>query len=108
MITFSSLVLKGFFDENTDFLTSAKIQKIQQPSRRELIFHLRNHSETKKLYINISPVFFHVCFADDENLKKREIETPKTPPMFCMLLRKYIENARIIRADVPNYERILE
>ena len=108
MITFSSYILKNFFDENLDFLTSAKVQKIQQPSRKELILQLRNHSETKKLYINISPNFFHVCFASDENFKKREIEIPKAPPMFCMLLRKYIENAKIVRADVPDYERILE
>ena len=108
MITFCSFILKNFFDENLDFLTAAKIQKIQQPSRKELILQLRNHSETKKLYINISPNFFHICFANDENMKLREVEIPKAPPMFCMLLRKYIENAKIIRADVPDYERILE
>ena len=57
MITFSSLILKNFFDENLDFMTNAKIQKIQQPSRKELILQLRNHTETKKLYVNISPNF---------------------------------------------------
>lgn len=108
MINFSSFILKNFFDETLDFITAAKIQKIQQPSRKELILQLRNHSETKKLYINISPNFFHICFASEENLKLREIEIPKAPPMFCMLLRKYIENAKIIRADIPDYERILE
>ena len=108
MITFSSFLLKNFFDENLDFLTGAKVQKIQQPSRKELLLQLRNHSVTKKLYINISPSFFHLCFASDENLKLREVEIPKAPPMFCMLLRKYIENAKIVRADIPDYERILE
>ena len=47
MITFSSFLLKNFFEENLDFLTNAKVQKIQQPSRKELILQLRNHSETK-------------------------------------------------------------
>lgn len=108
MITFSSFLLKNFYDENLDFLTSAKIQKIQQPSRKELILQLRNHSETKKLYINISPNFYHLCFVSEENLKLREIEIPKAPPMFCMLLRKYIENAKIVRVDIPDYERIFE
>ena len=108
MISFCSFLLKNFYDENLDFLTNAKVQKIQQPSRKELILHLRNHQKTKKLYINISPTFFHVCFASDENLTKREIEIPKAPPMFCMLLRKYIENGKIVRAEVPDYERILE
>ena len=108
MITFSSFLLKNFYDENLDFLTNAKVQKIQQPSRKELILQLRNHQQTKKLYINISPNFFHVCFSTEENLNLREIEIPKVPPMFCMLLRKYIENARVVRAEVPQYERILE
>lgn len=108
MISFCSFLLKNFYDENLDFLTNAKVQKIQQPSRKELILHLRNHQKTKKLYINVSPDFFHICFSSDENLKKREIEIPKAPPMFCMLLRKYIENGKIVRAEVPDYERILE
>ncbi|MBQ7450916.1 NFACT family protein [bacterium] len=108
MKSFCSFLLKNFYDENLDFLTNAKIQKIQQPSRKELIIHLRNHHKTKKFYVNISPNFFHVCFASDENLRKREIEIPKVPPMFCMLLRKYLENAKIVRAEIPDYERILE
>ena len=108
MISFCSFLLKNFYDENLDFLTNARVQRIQQPSRKELILHLRNHQKTKKLYINISPNFFHICFASEENLKKREIEIPKAPPMFCMLLRKYIENGKIVRSEVPDYERILE
>ena len=108
MISFCSFLLKNFYDESLDFITNAKVQKIQQPGRKELILHLRNHQKTKKLYINISPNFFHVCFGSDENFKKREIEIPKAPPMFCMLLRKYIENGKIVRAEVPDYERILE
>lgn len=108
MITFSSFILKNFFDESLDFLTNSKIQKIQQPSRKELILQLRNHSVTKKLYINISPSFFHLCFLNEKSYTLREIEIPKNPPMFCMLLRKYIENAKIIRADIPDYERIIE
>ena len=35
--------------------------------------------------------------------QKRGIEIPKQPPMFCMLLRKYIENAKIT-AYTGNYE----
>ena len=108
MISFCSFLLKNFYDENLDFFTNARVQKIQQPSRKELILHLRNHQKTKKLYINISSDFFHVCFPSDDNFKKREIEIPKVPPMFCMLLRKYIENSRIVKVEIPDYERILE
>ena len=43
-----------------------------------------------------------------DNEKKRLIEIPDKPPMFCMLLRKYLENAIISKVEQPPYERILE
>lgn len=108
MITFDSVTLKAFTEENSDFLTGARIQKIQQPTRREFVFSLRNNGEMRKLYINIDPQHYHVCFMSPENEQKRLIEIPKQPPMFCMLLRKYLENARISKVNQPKYERILE
>ena len=57
MINFDSLTLKIFKDENINFFIGAKVQKIQQPSRHELILYLRNNRETKKFYINFNPPF---------------------------------------------------
>ena len=108
MINFDSLTLKLFAQENTDFFTGAKIQKIQQPNRSELIFHIRNLGQSKKFYINFNPNFAHICFMSEENEKRRNISIPKTAPMFCMLLRKYIQNARLVKIDVPKNERIFE
>lgn len=108
MISFDSLILKAFTRENKEFLHGARINKIQQPTRRELIFSMRNQGETKQLYINITPEMYHVCFMTDENSKKRLIEIPQKPPMFCMLLRKYLNNSRIAKIEQPDGERILE
>ena len=108
MITFDSVTLKSWLEENREFLQGARIQKIQQPTRRELIFTLRNNGETRKFYVNIYPQFFHVCFMSRENEEMRSLEIPQKPPMFCMLLRKYLENARISKVNQPEFERILE
>ena len=108
MINFDSLTLKLFAKENSDFFEGAKIQKIQQPNRSELIFHIRNKGESKKLYINFNPNFYHLCFMSKKNEEKRFINIPKTAPMFCMLLRKYIQNAKILKIEVPKNERIFE
>ncbi len=108
MITFDSLTLKNWLVQNKDFLAGARIQKIQQPTRRELVLSLRNNSEVRKLYINITPQFYHLCFMSKENETKRIITMPQKPPMFCMLLRKYLENSRIAKINQPDYERILE
>lgn len=108
MISFDSLTLNNWLLQNKDFLTGARIQKIQQPTRRELVFVLRNNAETQKLYINITPQMYHLCFMSKENETKRLINIPQKPPMFCMLLRKYLENSRIAKVNQPDYERILE
>ena len=108
MISFDSLILKAFIDENKEFISGARINKIQQPTRRELILSLRNNGVTKQFYINITPEFYHVCFISEENSKKRMIEIPQKPPMFCMLLRKYLNNSRIAKIEQPDGERILE
>ncbi len=108
MINLDSLTIKAFLKENYEFLIGAKIQKIQQPNRREIIFHLRNHSESRKFYININPSFYHFCFMSKENEHKRSIKIPKAAAMFCMLLRKYIDGSRIVDVQQPNYERIIE
>ncbi len=108
MINFNSSMLKKWVEENADFLNGARIQKIQQPTRRDFVFGIRNNGETRKLYININPQYYHICFMSKENEAKRLIEIPQKPPMFCMLLRKYLENAVIARVNQPQYERILE
>lgn len=108
MINFDSLTLKFFRDENINFFIGARIQKIQQPNRNELIFFIRNNGETRKFYINFNPNFYHICFMSKENELKRNISIPKTAPMFCMLLRKYLLNTKIVNAEVPKYERIFE
>lgn len=108
MISFDSLTLKKWLDQNTEYINGARIQKIQQPTRRDFVLTLRNKGETRKFYININPQYYHICFMNKENETKRLIEIPNKPPMFCMLLRKYLENAVISKVEQPPYERILE
>ena len=105
---FDFQLLKLFLDENIDFLKGARFQKIQQPTRQEFIFTLRNSRGNRKFYVNINPKFFHLCFMSEANEKKRFIEIPKKPPMFCMLLRKYLEGAKVAKVCQPENERILE
>ncbi len=108
MITFDSLTLKAFIEENRDFFVGSRIQKIQQPTRRELLFTLRNNGNSRKFYVNINPQFHHLCFINKETEARRFLEIPQKPPMFCMQLRKYLENAKIVKVNQPNHERIFE
>ena len=74
MINFDSLTLKIFAQENLDYFLGARVQKVQQPNRSELIFIMRNKGESRKFYINFNPNFYHVCFMSKENEQKRNIK----------------------------------
>ena len=108
MLNIDSLLIEDFYEENKDFFINARVQKIQQPTRREIILFLRSNAESRKLYININPEFYHLCFMSKENEMKRDIQIPKQPPMFCMLLRKHLEGAKILSVHKPEFERIIE
>ena len=108
MINIDFLTLKAFFKENIDFIIGSRLQKIQQPTRRDFVLVLRNNGFSKKLYINIYPQIYHIAFISKENEDKRNIIIPQKPPMFCMLLRKSLEGARIADACCVENERILE
>lgn len=112
MKALDSLTLQYFYQENHNFINGAIVQKIQLPSRHEIILNLRNLNEekpiNKKLYININPKYPHICFINDETTKKRNIEIPQKPPMFCMQLRKYLNGSKIKDFKIIKYERILE
>ena len=102
------LTIEAFINENIDFFIGSRLQKIQQPTRRDFVLSLRNNGEGRKLYININPQIYHLAFMSEENSELRGIKIPQKPPMFCMLLRKYLEGARISDARVVENERILE
>lgn len=108
MINIDFLTIKAFFLENVDFLIGSRLQKIQQPTRRDFVLSLRNNGESRKLYININPNIYHLCFMNKINEEKRYIQIPNKPPMFCMLLRKYLEGARVTDSQVIENERIFE
>ena len=83
-------------------LCGAKIEKIQQPERDEIVLSLKIARETKRLLISAKAGSARLC------VTRLEKENPQTPPMFCMLLRKYLSSARLIDVLQPDLERVAE
>jgi len=106
MYNLDSLSLKFLIEENKDFLFGAVVQKIQMLSKREILLSMRNLGENRKFYINADPKFAHLNFITDKD--NYFIKIPKEPPMFCMLLRKHLEGAKLKDIRVVEYERIVE
>ncbi len=80
-------------------LGECRVEKIHQPSRDTVIFHLRHKEGREKLLFAANPAAprLHLTAANPEN--------PAEPPMFCMLLRKHLSGARLVRAEQLPMER---
>ena len=82
-------------------LVDARIEKIHQPTREELILAFRSRSTSAKILLS--------CAADRArvHLTQIAVENPKTPPMFCMLLRKRLGNGKLLNIRQDGLERVL-
>jgi len=108
MINFDSLTLKALIAELKPILETGRVQRIQQPSRDEILLGIRAGGKNHKLYVCINPKYAHLSLLTEEGEEYRDIEIPAKPPMFCMLLRKHMEGAKINTINQPDYERIFE
>ena len=95
----------GFLHRITDELNTAAdshVDKIYQPSKDELVFLLRKKGFAKRLLICVKAGAARMQFTENK------YENPASPPMFCMLIRKYLSAARLIKITQPALERIAE
>ncbi len=82
-------------------LSGAYVNKITQPEPDELLFTLKNNGDSVKLFLSADASMPLVY------LTKESKESPLTAPVFCMLLRKHLQGARIISVTQPGLERII-
>lgn len=93
----------AFLKVTVDELKSAidcHIDKIYQPSKDELVFLLRKKGFVKRLFISVRPGAARLHFTENK------YENPAIPPNFCMLLRKYLQSAKLVDISCENLERI--
>ena len=95
----------GFLHRTVAELNNAvdsHVDKIYQPSKDELVLLLRKKDFSKRLLICVRQGSARIQFTENK------YENPASPPMFCMLIRKYLSAARLIRVTQPALERIAE
>lgn len=83
-------------------LAGGKVDKIYQPTRDEVVLHMRANGENVKLLLSANPSHPRAHLTDISR------ENPETPPMFCMLLRKHFMGGRILELRQPPLERVLD
>ena len=98
-MAFDAFFLSAVMDEIRARTTDTRVDKIHQPSRDTVIFQLKCREGREKLLFALNPTAprLHLTTANPEN--------PPEPPMFCMLLRKHLSGARLIRMEQLPIER---
>ncbi len=79
----------------------ARVEKVSQPSKEELVLSLRNRTGAYKLLLSVrsnSPRVHFTKYAPDN---------PQTPPMLCMLLRKTLVGAVLTGLRQVGLDRVL-
>ena len=97
-----AICMTALIDELRERLLGGKIDKIYQPSRDEVVFHMRTGSGNVKLLLSANPAHPRA------QLTEISRENPETPPMFCMLMRKHLVGGRLLELIQPPLERLAE
>lgn len=100
-MAFDGITVSAIVDELNQCLLNGRLFKIAQPEPDELLLTIKNNKEQYRLIISAGaslPLIY---------LTKTNKISPTTAPSFCMLLRKYISNGKIISITQPGLERVI-
>ncbi len=95
------MMLSLLRDELSQALIGSRVDKVYQPVKEELILSLRARHENRRLLLCAHAASARAHFT------AISVENPKQPPMFCMLLRKWVGNAKLVAIRQPGFERVL-
>lgn len=78
----------------------ARVEKVFQPERDEIVLQMRSIEGGKRLVINAGSSTPRIGFTSEQK------ENPSTPPMLCMLLRKHLQGAKLSGVYQEGFERV--
>lgn len=100
-MAFDGITIASITKELNQNLTGGRIYKIAQPESDELLLTIKNNGSQYRLLLS-ADASLPLVYLTDKNK-----QSPMTAPGFCMLLRKHLQNARILDITQPGLERII-
>lgn len=100
-MAFDGVTIAGIVNELKDQITGNRIYKIAQPEKDELILTIKGSCGQARLLMS-ADASLPLIYMTDKNKT-----SPMTAPNFCMLLRKHLQNARIVSVTQPGLERVV-
>ena len=104
------IVIANITNELNKILTGSRITKIAQPEKDELLLTIKQSKEGSDgktirskhmLVISVNPSLPLIYLTEDNKT------SPLQAPTFCMVLRKHLNNCRIVGIEQIGLERVL-
>ena len=99
-MAFDAGMLSCTLSEIRRLALGARIEKVYQPERDEIVLGMRSLEGGKRLSINAGSGNGRIGFTEISK------ENPQNPPMFCMLLRKYLQGAKLSEVSQASFDRV--
>lgn len=100
-MAFDGITIANIVKELQDTILGGRLAKIAQPESDELLLTIKTAGSQKRLLISAGASLPFIYLTDQNK------PSPMTAPNFCMLLRKHIQNGKILSVTQPDLERII-
>ncbi|MBX4265241.1 Rqc2 family fibronectin-binding protein [Clostridium estertheticum] len=95
------IFLSSLIEEIKDVIIDCRVDKVNQPEKDQIILSFKKNRKIHKLLISSGANYPRIHFTDFN------LENPKQAPIFCMVLRKYLNTATVLDVRQLNSDRLL-
>ncbi|MDD7306307.1 MAG: NFACT RNA binding domain-containing protein [Peptoniphilaceae bacterium] len=100
-MSFDGIMTRAITNELKNELLGGKIQRISQPSKNDIVFNVYSRGNSYKLLISANNNEARL------NLTNQKFENPNVAPNFCMVLRKHLNQGKIVNIEQVGLDRIV-
>ena len=101
-MAFDGFITKSIITELKNNIIGAKVNKVFEPTKNEIILGLYNNGINYALNLCANPEFCRIC------LTTHSKPNPQNAYNYCMLLRKYLIGGKIVNISNYDLERTIE
>ncbi len=100
-MAFDGFCIKRIVYEYNELFKDARISKIIQNNNFDIVFVIKKGKDTYNLFASANPSMSYTYLVKDKG------EAPSAALNFCMILRKYLANGKILNVAQKGNERII-
>ncbi|MBR5738426.1 MAG: NFACT family protein [Lachnospiraceae bacterium] len=104
-MAFDGVLVRALADELNRILAGSRLSRIQETERDELLLTFTSKSDRESAVTRVfcsANAALPLVYRTDETK-----ESPLTAPNFCMVLRKHLQNGKVIAVKSDGFERVL-